>query len=92
MLASFVAGSDENTWSQKLITTVQEIKRVRSSGQKSKKKYIGELETIHGYEEAHAMIRKGKFQNTYDKDGDECYIKVEEFASDVNIDTNSASV
>ena len=39
--------------------------------------YIGELEQIHGYEEAHRFIEKGKYRETVDDDGDICYEKVQ---------------
>ena len=92
VLATFVLGDETRQWTQKLISTVQEIKRTRSVGMRSVKRYLGELEQQHGVEEANDMIAKGKFRKTKDRWDDECYVKVEEWAEDVREESSSAAV
>ena len=91
-LALFAAGIDGGReWANKLMTISEEIRHVRSSGTKKRKLYWGELVTQHGWDEACKFVESGKFKKVLDKDGDECYVKTTEVATDITSCEASAS-
>jgi len=61
-----------------LLNITDEISRTRSQQQTAQKFYPGELEQIHGKQEARTFIRKGKYRQVTDDQGDICYVKVTE--------------
>ena len=82
----------EDTW-------IHQCKSVRRSIKKSKENgyfYKGELEQIHGKEEANRFILKGKFEESEDSDGDVIFKKtqrkeVDEFEQSMQMDLKSSS-
>ena len=74
------------------MTVTDEIKHSSMCGRTAKKYYKGELEVIHGVDEAAEFIAKGKYQETKDQQGDKCYIKVQEFAEESKQRTKTASI
>eukprot|EP00974_Lingulodinium_polyedra_P014257 1380820-Lingulodinium_polyedra.AAC.1 len=55
---------------------VREIKHTKETGTEKRRLYMGELEQLHGVEEAHRFVAQKKYKLCYDSDGDECYEKV----------------
>ena len=55
-----------------------EISRSKTQSLSKKKFYRGELEMLHGKQEAAIFIRTGKFKRAVDEAGDEVFVKVTE--------------
>ena len=91
MLGTFLTSPEAEQWTQRLLTTVDETREVQSYERSGEKKYIGELEVIHGTHEAHDMIRRGKFKETTDAWGDKVYVKVTEKATHSKSKSSTAS-
>ena len=77
-LIKFIIDPSGDAWQQQLCTSTESITQKHTMQKSATKYYRGELERIHGIEEANAFIAKGKYRETTDGQGDTCYVKVRE--------------
>ena len=74
-LGIFISGAPDNTWTSRIITVSEEISEIKKAGSKGKVYYKGELEQIHGIDEATDFINRGKYEKVTDEEGDAvCFI------------------
>ena len=64
-----------HTWEQFLLTETHEIRKETIDEVKKVRFYPGQLEQIHGKDEADWLIRSGKLEETEDSDEDIRYVK-----------------
>ena len=63
------------TWASNLLKHREVVKRVEKGEIKKTEYTRGELEVLHGQQEAEELINKGKFVRALDDDGDEVFTK-----------------
>ena len=78
----------EDTW----VHEVKKISKVIAKGKNTVYYYKGELEQIHGVAEAKAFIKKGKYVESEDSDGDIVYKKTRKYEDESIVAKNEAEM
>ena len=79
-------------WEEQWVASVRSITQTKTSGRDEREYTKGDLEQIHGVAEATALIRKGKFQEELDSDGDTVFIKSKRYRTEERADSNTCQV